>query len=172
MTWLLRLKQMLEKPGPTRPQEHSVASVYFFRDDLDIPILEDVDLSQRPTSTIADQLVNCFFQVVYPLFPIIGKLIFMKQYESFYSAISVRPGKKWLAILNLVFAISAKYLRQVQMQTDQKDTPDDSLLYFSRAWKLSMGNTVLTEHPNLQQVQVEGLTSFYLMSVGQINWFV
>lgn len=173
MTWLLRLKQMLEKPGlTTNPEERSVASVYFFRDDSEIPILENVDLAQRPTSTVADQLVNCFFQVVHPLFPIVGKLIFMKQYESFYSAISVRPGRKWLAILNLVFAISAKYLRQVQMQTDQKDTTDDSLLYFSRAWKLSMRNTVLMEHPNLQQVQVEGLTAFYLMSVGQINWFV
>ena len=60
MTWLLRLKQMLERPGPTtNPEEHSVASVYFFRDDFEIPILDNVDLAQRPTSTVADQLPGC-----------------------------------------------------------------------------------------------------------------
>jgi hypothetical protein len=27
----------------------------------------------------------------------------------------------------------------------------------------------LLSHPNLQQVQVEGLSAFYLLSVGQVN---
>ena len=55
------------------------------------------------------------------------------------------------------------------MQSDARDTPDDGPLYFSRAWKLSMSDVALLDHPNLQQVQVEGLTSFYLLSVGQVN---
>lgn len=32
-----------------------------------------------------------------------------------------------------------------------------------------MSDIALLDHPNLQQVQVEGLTSFYLLSVGQVN---
>jgi hypothetical protein len=32
-----------------------------------------------------------------------------------------------------------------------------------------MDNVALLDHPNLQQVQVEGLTAFYLLSTGQVN---
>ncbi|EAW11240.1 putative C6 transcription factor [Aspergillus clavatus NRRL 1] len=171
IAWMYRLKRLLEQTSPITQQEnpdrHSVASANFFLDDSDIPVLDDVDVSQRPSQTVADRLVDDYFQVVHPSFPIVGKVYFLRQYRSFYSAAYVRPGKKWLAILNLVFAIGARYSRFMQ---SGNDTPsDDGTVYFSRAWQLSMSDAALLDHPNLQQVQVEGLTSFYLLSVGQVN---
>jgi hypothetical protein len=44
---------------------------------------------------------------VHPVFPIIGKGMFLGQYRSLYMNPHVCPGKRWLAILNLVFAIAA-----------------------------------------------------------------
>lgn len=76
-----------------------------------------------------------------------------------------------MAILNLIFALAARYSELAHESVD--DTiHEDHVVYFSRAWKLSMSDVALLDHPNLQQVQVEGLTSFYLLSVGQINRYV
>ncbi|PWY82177.1 C6 transcription factor [Aspergillus heteromorphus CBS 117.55] len=171
IAWLYRLKRLLERSNPVPPRDsrdhHSVASVNFFLDDSDLPVINDVDSTQRPPPSVADLLVDSYFQAVHPSLPIIGKMIFLGQYKSFYSSPLVRPGKKWLAILNLIFAIAAKLARDLHHNTDPGS--DDSLVYFSRAWKLSMNETALLDHPNLQQVQVEGLTSFYLMSIGHVN---
>lgn len=171
IAWMYRLKRLLERSNSVSPREtwdrQSVSSVNFFLDDSDIPVIDDVDPSQRPPVTVADQLVDGYFHAVHPTFPIVGKMIFLAQYKSFYSAHYVRPGKRWLAILNLIFAIAARHARHLYNET--QNGSDDSLVYFSRAWKLSMSDTALLEHPNLQQVQVEGLTSFYLMSIGQVN---
>jgi hypothetical protein len=41
--------------------------------------------------------------------------------------------------------------------------------FFSRAWRLCMDKDALRNHPNLQQVQVEGLSAFYLLTCGQVN---
>jgi hypothetical protein len=171
IAWIYRLKRLLEQISVGSKENdadrQSVASANFFLDDSDITVLDDIDLSQRPSQTVADQLVDEYFQVVHPSFPIIGKLVFLRQYRSFYSSPHVRPGKRWLAVLNLVFAIGARCCRY--SQGADGGVTDDETLYFSRAWRLSMSDIALLDHPNLQQVQVEGLTSFYLLSVGQVN---
>ncbi|KAE8354634.1 fungal-specific transcription factor domain-containing protein [Aspergillus coremiiformis] len=173
IAWLHRLRRMLEGSSPVTPSlreswdHQSVASMNFFLDDSDIPVIGNVDISLRPLPVLADQLLDKYFSMIHPFFPIMGKAIFLRQYKSFYSNPSLQPGKRWLAILNLIFAIAARYCHQVR--SDAQETPDDGALHFSRAWKLSMSDVALLDHPNLQQVQVEGLASFYLMSVGQAN---
>ncbi|KAH3297912.1 hypothetical protein KXV87_004877 [Aspergillus fumigatus] len=120
IAWIYRLKRLLEQVSVGSKEidtdRQSVASASFFLDDSDITVLDDIDLSQRPAQTVADQLVDEYFQV-----------------------------------------------------GDNGGVTDDETLYFSRAWRLSMSDIALLDHPNLQQVQVEGLTSFYLLSVGQVN---
>lgn len=178
ITWLFRLKRQLDKDNLAAAtpdylsskdawDRHSVTSVNFFLDDSHLLVTDDVDSLQKPPQEVADQLVDRYFQIVHPTFPIIGKATFWGQYRSFYSTPFLRPGKRWMAILNLIFALATRYSQLVQEGT--KDLEVDHLVYFSRAWKLSMSNVALLDHPNLQQVQVEGLTSFYLLSVGQIN---
>ncbi|KAF9887022.1 hypothetical protein FE257_010638 [Aspergillus nanangensis] len=169
MAWLYRLKRLLDQPSSAAFGEswdrHTVASVNFFQDDSDTPVIDNIDHNQKIPQNVSDKLVEHYFQMAHPSFPIVGKVLFLRQYKSYYSSSTVYPNKRWLAILNLIFAIATRCSRQ-----DDSDTPsNDDLLYFSRAWKLSMSDVALLDHPNLQQVQVEGLTSFYLASIGQVN---
>ncbi|KAL3467401.1 fungal-specific transcription factor domain-containing protein [Aspergillus heterothallicus] len=172
IAWIGRLKKILQHfhrdPMGKGVDGSVVSTANYFLDDLEVDVLDKVDLSYRPPSAIADKLVDIYFQVVHPYFPIVGKVTFLGQYKSYYSASSVRrPGKRWLAVLNMIFAIATKYAHDSTQGTEIK--PDEHMVYFSRAWKLSMGDAALLDHPNLQQVQVEGLSAFYLMMVGQAN---
>jgi hypothetical protein len=135
--------------------------------DSEILFQDLVDTSQVPPQATAKQLVDSYFQVAHTSFPFIGKVFFLSQCQSFYSNPMVRPGKRWLAVLNLVFAIASRH--SCLMGGPSGGSHHEHTVYFSRAWLLSMHNTALLEHPNLQQVQVEGLVSLYLLSIGQVN---
>lgn len=168
-TWLFRLKRELDQDRASMArttippkQDDSVASVSYLTDSWEFVIPEDGDPSERPPQAIADYLVDVYFHMVHPCFPVVGRTVFVNQYRSYYSSPAARPGKRWLAILNLMFAIASRHSELIQGHVDH-------MMYFSRAWRLAMGDAALVDHPDLQQVQVEGLVSFYLLSVGQIN---
>jgi hypothetical protein len=173
MAWLYRLKRDLDQDSRTvgeslaRP---SISSVNYFQDTTIISSLDDVDILVRPPQQIADRLLEDYFQAVHPEFPIIGKEAFMGQYRSFYSNNNVRVGKRWVAVLNLVLAVAARLSELAQRQPQGNFT--DHVAYFARAWRLSMGDIALLNHPSLEQVQVEGLAAFYLLSTGQVNRYV
>ena len=170
MAWLYRLKRDLEQDIPTpvseQPDRPSISSLNYFQDDTEISYLDTADIAARPSQAIADKLVEDYFQAIHPSFPIVGKALFLSQYRAFYSTRTVRPGKRWIAILNLVFAIAAKHLVLVANEPHEYG---DHLVYFARAWRLSVDKVALLDHPNLQQVQVEGLSAFYLLSIGHVN---
>lgn len=171
ITWLYRLKRELDQESLTPSGEildrPSISSLNYFPGDLEILGLEEVDLLGRPPQAIADQLVEAYFKTVHTAFPIIGKSVFLGQYRSFCSNPSLRPGKRWLAVLNLVFAIGAKHFNL--LKDSSMGQVDDPVIFFTRAWRLSLGNVALFDHPNLQQAQVEGLAAFYLLATGQVN---
>ncbi|KAJ5151508.1 uncharacterized protein N7482_010760, partial [Penicillium canariense] len=173
MAWLYRLKNALEQ-SPAKPstsQEDfcrlSVTSMDFYQNDCDMAIRDEVGLLERPSQGMADQLISTYFQIIHPSFPIIGRRTFVAQFRSYYSDPTTRPGKQWLAVLNFMFAIAAMHLSPVKKLTECKECPH--LVYFSRAWILSMDKASLRDHPSLQQVQVEGLAAFYLLASGQVN---
>ncbi|KAJ5972552.1 uncharacterized protein N7479_002470 [Penicillium vulpinum] len=168
MAWLYRLKRDLDHKSlkTTETSERpSISSVNYFQDKSEILVVEDIDLARRPPQQIANRLVDTYFNIVHPSFPVIGKAIFLNQYRSFYTNPNVRPGKRWIIVLNLVFAIATRHFFLVNQP---QPNCDDHQTYFARAWRLNVGN-VLLNHPDLQQAQVEGLAAFYLISVGQVN---
>jgi hypothetical protein len=55
------------------------------------------------------------------------------------------------------------------MQPNSMVANDDTLLYFSRAWKLGLKSNTLLDHPDLQQVQIEGLLAIFLLALGHVN---
>jgi len=172
MAWLYRLKRDFDhdssSPIKETPERPYISSVNYFQDDSEISVPDNVDLALWPSQHVADRLVDSYFRTVHSEFPIIGKAIFLNQYRSFYSNLNLRPGKRWLAVLNLVFAIATRHA----FVTDQPQTDhSEHHVYFARAWKLSVNNALL-DHLNLQQIQVEGLAGFYLLSVGQVNRLV
>lgn len=178
ISWISDLKREVEHmPGPgdfptdspeTQRRQSAAALSYFLDTDL-LPI-ESIEPLEWPSQVTADNLMQIYFTMVHPSFPIIGEDIFLEQYASFYSNPLVRPGRKWLSILNMIFAIASHYYPHGPEQ--HSDTTPEDLIYFSRAWRLGMAKSALWEHPDLQQVQIEGLTSFYLLSIGHINRYV
>ncbi|KAJ5605772.1 hypothetical protein N7510_008553 [Penicillium lagena] len=172
MAWLFRLKRDLNQassstPNATPTDAPSIISVNYFQDESDISVLADVDPFVGPPYAVAKQLTDCYFDRVHHAFPVIGKKFFLNQWESVYSNPNLRPWKPWLGVMNMVLAIASRHLLLVEDQPP--GDPNEHVVYFSRAWRLSMGDTALLDHPNVVKVQFEGLTAFYLLSIGQVN---
>lgn len=156
-------------PQPTNSSEVCVASTNYYLDDLNAPITEQVDAYGVPSRETATKLLNAYLTSVHPSFPIIGISTFVSQFQVFFSQPSLKPGNKWLAILNLIFATASKYGQLTN--AEWKEGEYDHQIYFSRARELSMENQIL-DHPDLQQLQVDGLACFYMIASGHVNRYV
>ncbi|KOS42460.1 hypothetical protein ACN38_g6656 [Penicillium nordicum] len=171
--WLYRLKCLVCRTSPNLDGQFdesslpSISSCALFMDDTAIPPINDLDVFAFPSQAAADELVDRYFQVAHASFPIVGKEIFLSQCRSFYSNSTTLPGGKWMALLNMVFAIAARH-SELSGDKSQLDHTVHTV-YFSRAWRLHTSDSVLLENPNLQQTQVEGLISLYLLSIGDAN---
>ncbi|RDH26850.1 fungal-specific transcription factor domain-domain-containing protein [Aspergillus welwitschiae] len=177
LSWIQDLNQEVEKytissegisPKEVPTNDSEVLSrVSYFLDDQELAIYGNIDLQTQPPQGVAERLLCLYFQTVHLSFPIISKLSFTQQVGRYYANPNLRPPNKWLAILNLVFAAAAKFAHLVPQHLMQSmDSPTE---YFSRAQQLATAENPLTEHPNLQQVQIEGLTAFLCMVFGHIN---
>jgi hypothetical protein len=174
VNWLQRLGREADNrarnlPGVAEPRpdrELSIHSVNYYLDDVDITPAGPVHLYWMPPRNIADKLFEDYLDTVHPVFPIISRSLFSAQYRNFFDN-SARPGDKWLAILNLIFAISSSHAHL--MQASWRGDGRDHFVYLARARALSMNSDTLFTHPDLQQVQVEALTAFYLLATNQIN---
>jgi Fungal specific transcription factor domain len=156
-----------QKSMPDAVEGFSVNDSSYHLDDFSISMPEAIDRFEIPPRETADLLFNAYLESVHPSFPIIGKITFSSQYRNFIDRSPGNPGERWLAILNMIFAIGAKYshLIQAEWRGDERD----HLIYFSRARLLSLNGHTIFNHPDLQQVQVSGLIAFYLLATSQIN---
>ncbi|KAL8782279.1 MAG: hypothetical protein Q9213_005514 [Squamulea squamosa] len=146
---------------------HPLNETTYHCDDISLVVQDHVQAYHLPPREIADLLLSCYLESVHPAFPILGRTTFVKQYQAFYNNPSLQTGPLWLAILNLLFGIAARYSRFVRAEWITR--ADDEHTYFSRARLLGLGTDVLWDHGELQRIQVTGLTSFYLMATNQIN---
>ncbi|KAE8307899.1 fungal-specific transcription factor domain-containing protein [Aspergillus transmontanensis] len=156
----------IPSPALTSSCDGPIASSNYHLDDFDMPTVERLDTSELPSKDTATKLFNAYLSSVHPSFPIIGISTFASQFQAFFHNPSLKPGNKWLAILNLIFAIGARYahLTNAEWRRDE----DDHYSYFIRARNMSLDGQLL-HHSDLQQLQVEGLASFYMLSSGHIN---
>ena len=137
-------------------------------DDLTLTPPGNIDPFEVPPQEIANMLFQSYLETVHPAFPIIGKNTFISQYQAFrLSADRTEINHNWLAILNLIFAIGAKYSHLIQAEWCSDKV--DHLVYFTRARILGFNSDVIFSHAELQRVQVAGLMSFYLLALNQIN---
>ncbi|KAJ5278931.1 hypothetical protein N7478_004303 [Penicillium angulare] len=184
ITWMQRVQQEAEQRAQGHPgimeshqadeeqkEAFSLHALNYHLDDLDISVSEPVQLYALPPRQLADRLFDEYFTNTHPFFPILSRPIYRVQYQAFIDASSTpnftRPGDKWLAILNIIFAIAAKHAHLTNAPWCGED--NDHLVFLTRARLLSMNSDVLFSHPDLQQVQVEGLIAFYLLASDQIN---
>lgn len=156
------------EPGESRmSDDHFVPhDMNYHLDDLDIGVSEPVQMYAMPPRLLADKLFDTYLLVAHPYLPIINRPLFCDQYRRFFDEFAL-PGDKWMAILNMIFAIAANYAHSAEF--DWHRDRNDHLVYLARARMLSMSGDDLFRHPDLQQVQVEGLIAFYLLSTDQIS---
>ena len=137
-------------------------------DDLTLTPPDHVDPFEVPSRATADMLFRSYLETIHPAFPIIGKITFISQYQAFnLSQDQSKINQNWLAILNLIFAISARYSHLIQ--AEWSGNKSDHLIYFTRARILGFSSDAILGHAELQKVQIAGLISFYLMALNQIN---
>ena len=151
------------KAGSNPPVSEST----YHCDDLAVLIPDQVDPMEIPPWHTANALYQSYLDTVHPAFPILGKVTFTNQFQTFLSNDKINTGHNWLAILNLVFAIAAKYSHLVQ--AEWRGDERDHLIYFTRARMLGFNGETVLGHAELQRVQITGLMAFYLMAISQIN---
>ncbi|KAL8946438.1 MAG: hypothetical protein Q9222_007167 [Ikaeria aurantiellina] len=155
-----------DRRGGGKPLRSMSESTYHC-DDQPLMPLEDETAFQLPPKAICDPLLAAYLESVHPAFPIIGRTRFLEQYRAFSNGIKNKPGRLWLAILNLIFAIAARYGRLIE--ADWAKYTNDDATFFSRARLLGLDPDAVWVHVELQRVQVVGLASFYLLSTNQIT---
>jgi hypothetical protein len=178
ISWLRRLEDaeitkntQCSHAGPSNPTntsaKSSVSSLSSFPDDLQPALPTDVVTNpwEIPPKQVAQSLLHSYLASVHGSFPVIRKSLFLSQFEKLYSYSVPPPGNKWLAILNLIFAIGSKHWQWFSL--DQSDEDPD--VFFNRAKSLCLDESLIYDHDDLQQVQAETLMAFYFLSSGQIN---
>ncbi|KAK4866858.1 hypothetical protein LT330_008021 [Penicillium expansum] len=151
-------QQSLEKQIP-------ISMMDYHLDSLDIPFIEPCDPLAVPPRELADRYFDAYLTNVHPTFSAIRKMTFISQYQKFFNNASTPP-RKWLAILNMIFAIGCRYCRLID---HPQSTGEEDLLYLTRARHLGLHSNVLFEHTDLQQIQLELLVAVYLLCLGQVN---
>ncbi|KAJ9609222.1 hypothetical protein H2200_006994 [Cladophialophora chaetospira] len=139
----------------------------YHMDDMSIFTYDAVDAYELPTPEMANHLFHAYMQRVHPSFPFVGRLNLTSQFRRFISGTVQRPPEKWLAILNLIFAIGAKYSHLIN--AEWKGDERDHLIYFTRARLLTVNSETIFHHPELQMIQVLSLMSLYLLCNSQLN---
>ncbi|KAK5084619.1 hypothetical protein LTR05_005697 [Lithohypha guttulata] len=152
---------------PEADQGFTVQDSNYHLNDLAISTYEAVDPYEMPTQEHAQMLFMTYMNRVHPSFPIIGRVNLQNQFAKFMARPINRPPPKWLAIINMIFAIAARYshLIQADWQADERD----HLIYFTRARMLTIDSDTIFNHPDLQMIQIIALMACYMMVVDQIN---
>ena len=160
--------------SPTIHNDHSnsaftpINESTYHCDDLTLTPPDQVDPFEVPSLATANMLFQSYLETVHSAFPIIGKNTFISQYQAFQlSQDQSKINHNWLAILNLIFAIGAKYSHLIKAEWSGNEL--DHLIYFTRARILGFNSDAILGHAELQKVQIAGLMSFYLMALNQIN---
>lgn len=130
------------------------ATFYLDSDNIDLDVV--VNPYELPDPEIADQLLDCYMSTVHSSFPIVPAS-FEDQVRRFTFSLkqnrAFRVPDRWRALLNLVFAIGAKYSHLIG--TEWKGPDRDHLVYMTRASHLlgMNDNVALTSVPDLSLVQ-------------------
>jgi hypothetical protein len=148
------LHQRRQEAG-TAPIRHVTdATFYLDSDNLDLDVL--VDSYELPDVELAEKLLGCYMSTIHSSFPVVPQN-FDAQARKFTSSLrqnrAFKVPDRWRALLNLVFAIGARYSNLVGYEWQGSER--DHLVYMTRASQLlGMSDSVaLTSGPDLVLVQ-------------------
>jgi hypothetical protein len=141
--------------GGCAPIRHVTdATFYLDSDNIDMDIV--VNPYELPDPEIAEQLLHCYLSTVHSTFPIVPPS-FEDQVRRFIASQkqnrTFQVPDKWRALMNMIFAIGAKYLHLTsgEWHEDQRG----HLVYMTRASHLlGMNSSIMfTSAPDLSLVQ-------------------
>ncbi|CAI6309904.1 unnamed protein product [Periconia digitata] len=144
----------------------------FYLDTDGLELNATVNPYQLPPYDVAEKLFDFYMRTVYKSFPITPST-FPSQFKKFFEAIrserAFQVPDKWLALLNLCFAVGSQYstLTGQERHTDTKE----HRIYMTRAVRLLglKDNLLFAAAPDLPTIQATGLLSFYYMSIGHVS---
>jgi hypothetical protein len=139
----------------------------YHTDDVPIPIDKAINPYTVPTPEMAKSLFDAYMDRVHPSFPVVGRVTITSHFRRFINGAAPNPPHKWFAILNLIFAIGARYSHLAK--TKPKGDEADDLMYFSRARLLVTSSETIFDLPDLKTIQIRPLTSFYTLTAGRVN---
>ncbi|KAL4869871.1 hypothetical protein BDV12DRAFT_166994 [Aspergillus spectabilis] len=150
------------------PPADTVTPMSYHLDNLQIaePLPLAGDPRFLPPKPWAAHLLNIYFDSVGPTFPLINKPLFVSQFNCAFIHTTQQPTRKWLAVLNLVLAIAAKYY---QLAEPVFGSDVDDRIFLSRAIALTTTRWLAIQHADLHQVQIDLLLAIYYLASGQIN---
>ncbi|CAN9346145.1 unnamed protein product [Alternaria alternata] len=158
------------------PDNDQFLGYYFYLDKSNI----DIDIGDPhviPFADTADRLFEYYKAVVHSPFPILGD-IFEHQLRAFFtrdqSSATLVVCPKWKAVMNLVFAIGARYSHLIGAEWRADD--HDHLVYMWRAvhlLQLQSLNTLVAQ-PDQTMIQAFGLLSLYYLTIGHVSraWYM
>jgi len=148
------------------PIDDSIASMNYH---LDYQTVSDQDVTNAfvlPPRPLADRLFQIYLKKVHISLPFIRRDLFIAQFNRCFLGVHINPGRKWLAVFNMIFAISCAICRLAEQNIGYET---DENVFLARAKSLSLSENVLYDHDDLQQVQAEALMAFYFLIVSQVN---
>lgn len=134
------------------------ATFYLDSENIDLDIV--VNPYELPDPEIAEQLLDCYMSTVHSSFPVVTAR-FEDQVRRFIVSLkhnrAFQVPDRWRALMNIVFAIGAKYSHLIcaEWQGDERD----HLVYMTRASHLlgMNGSVMFTSAPDLSLVQAVSL---------------
>lgn len=154
---------------------HTSAS-NFYLDSDDTEINGMVNPFELPAQDTAQMLLDGYMATVQHSFPIFIETVFRRQLDQHYTSMlqgmPSTASHRWLTILNLVFAIGAKYLQLTEIGSEPGS--ENHHIYWSRAHMLGLDGSSLVVHPDLMQIQITALVAFYFLCIGRVNraWII
>lgn len=178
IVWMQRLESEATRQSSDEDSAHtplhqgsmneSIASMNYHLDDRNLSEANVTNAFVLPPRALSDRLFQVYLDKVQISLPFIRQDLFREQYHRCYLTSTVNPGRKWLAIFNLILAIGCAFSRLAEQNIHNADEN----LFFTRARSLSVPENILYEHDDLQQVQFEALMAFFFLAISQINRYV
>ncbi|KAL1619968.1 hypothetical protein SLS56_009887 [Neofusicoccum ribis] len=149
-------------------RENSIADFTYHLDMENVLTVDCVDKDELPPPHLAKQLLNSYMKTVGDTWPVLIKSEFLGQFQHYLRSKNPQGlPAMWRALLNMVFAIGAKFSHLTGADWEGDDR--DHLVYYTRALSLGMPGDAIVAHPDIQRIQVLGLVSFYYLTISQVS---
>lgn len=150
-----RRTHALEDQEELLQREMHARNFSFYLDSDSVEIDATVDPYEMPSLETANRLFECYVEAVQCWLPIIPTA-FESQLRNCYERPYPIPGK-WKAILNLVFAIGARYTDLTK--NEGQPSGREHVVYMSKAVRILGVNetAIMTSTPDLSLIQVSRL---------------